>query len=258
MTNIQNEKNDKYVLKRQDAPFEVIIVDPITLPIAKLLARMKVHPLVVTALAFLSRVCSAIFFSQGILVAGATFAVIGFFLDGIDGKIARIRRIDEELHGTVDFLLDQVSFAIMGIGGIVWLTGKSYSIETVLLSSWLGFYMILMSFTSTWFRLLSQHGLVYKWGIGEEIYRTSMSRTNGKMNYFIKLPVNIFFRIRQHLAKFRITPYFGAIESEIVVFMIAPLFGFKPLFLILGIIFLLPDIFITLFLVLLRVIHKRV
>ncbi len=113
-------KKQQTALKQQDAPIEVLIVDPITLPIAQVLARFRIHPLVITIFAFISRITAAYLLMLNMTMYGAIFACIGFLLDGIDGKIARIRHVDEELHGTVDFLLDQVAFAAMGIGVVIW------------------------------------------------------------------------------------------------------------------------------------------
>jgi hypothetical protein len=75
-------------LKDADALTEVLVADPITLPIAYVIAtRTKVHPIAVSVFAFIMRLGAAGLFITGGLVPGAVFAFVGFLLDGVDGKI---------------------------------------------------------------------------------------------------------------------------------------------------------------------------
>lgn len=254
-----NKNNHNSVLKGQDAPAEVIFVDPITLPIARHLAKYKwLHPLHVTLLAFIFRSSAALLFVLGLHVYGAVASIIGFYLDGIDGKIARVRHVDEEIHGTIDFLLDQVAFGIMGTGALVWATYSNNNLAAVLIGGWIAAYMILMAFTSTWFRILSQHGLVYKFGVGKEIFDDTVKIGTGNIIYTILIILkNTFISLRKKLARFRMTPYFGAIESEIVIFMIAPFFDFNIYLLLLSIVFLLPDTVIIVTLSIMKVLKAR-
>ncbi len=228
MTKTDNNKQQT-VLKQQDAPVEVLIVDPITLPIAQVLARFQIHPLVVTAFAFITRITAAYLLMLNMTMYGAIFACIGFLLDGVDGKIARIRHVDEELHGTVDFLLDQVAFAVMAIG-----------------------------VTSTWNRLLAQNHMGYKKGVGEQVFTDALQSDKNKMiSIIIKYLYKYFIYMRRGVARFRMTPLPTSIESEVVMFMIAPIFHYQIVILFLGILLLIPDILITLILILIKVLHNR-
>ena len=53
------------------------------------------------------------------------------------------------------------------------------------------------------------------------------------------------------------TPYFGTIESEILIFMVAPLLDFNSALVIVSVLFLLPDIVITVGLCLLHLTTAR-
>ncbi|MEX0616724.1 MAG: CDP-alcohol phosphatidyltransferase family protein [Candidatus Woykebacteria bacterium] len=252
-----NSKRENPVLKKLDAPIEVLIVDPITLPVARFLAHFKIHPLVITFLAFIFRILAAYFFAQNFSNLGALFALFGFLLDGVDGKIARIRQIDEELHGTLDFLFDQVAFAIMGMGILLSAISNNQDNVALILGAWLASYMILMSFTSTWHRLISQSSIGYKDGIGEDVLRLSLrSKSNNIFKSFLGIAFNTFISVRKELARFRMQPYLGAIESEVIIFMIAPVFHYQTLILSLGVILLLPDIFMTFILNIMKVTQK--
>lgn len=253
---IKNQINP--VLKRLDAPVEVLIIDPITLPIAQALADIKIHPLVVTFFAFVFRLIAAYFFVFSFNYLGSLFAFLGFVLDGIDGKIARIRHIDEELHGTIDFLLDQVAFAILGIAILIQGILNKQNEIILIMGSWLALYMIMMAFTSTWHRLISQGHLAYKQGVGEDIFKKGLqSKSNNVIKAVLGFSYNTFILMRTKLARFRMQPYLGAIESEVVIFMIAPIFNFAPIISGLGLLLLIPDIFMVLTLNLMRVTQKK-
>lgn len=232
-------------LKKLDAPVEVVLVDPLTLPAARLFARLGIHPLIITAVAFLARISGAVAFVIGDLKVGAACSILGFYLDGIDGKVARLRQIDVELHGTTDFLLDQIGFGCLAIGATIWSLDDSSKSTTVLIVSWLAVYMILMSFTSTWFRILSQHGIQFRDGTARSVFDAAMGNDQGGAARTVLINIrNAFMFGRAKLARFRMVPYFGAIESEVMVFMLAPFFGFNRVIVALGILFLLPDILI--------------
>jgi len=253
-----DKKKQQTALKQQDAPIEVLIVDQITLPIAQVSARLRIHPLVVTAFAFIARIAAAYLFMLNMTMGGAIFACIGFLLDGIDGKIARIRHVDEELHGTVDFLLDQVAFAVMAIGALIWSVSKNQDYIASLLATWLGAYLILMAFTSTWNRLLAQNHMGYKKGVGEQVFTDALQSDKNKMiSIIIKYLYKYFIYMRRGVARFRMTPLPTSIESEVVMFMIAPIFHYQIVILFLGILLLIPDILITLILILIKVLHNR-
>ena len=237
-----NRERASSALKTHDAPAEVVLVDPITLPIARLLATWRVHPLTITTLAFLFRISAALLFASNHLELGAVSGTIGFYLDGIDGKITRIRHMDEALYGTVDFLLDQAAFAFIGVGAIAWATKYGHYHSAILLGSWLAVYMLLMAITSTWFRLLSEAGIIYRFGVYETVFEESVhARRNGHVLSVIRLGGRLFLGATAKLEPLRMMPYFGTIESEILVFMLAPLWGFNSVLLIVAILCLLPD-----------------
>lgn len=235
------------VLKRQDAPVEVLVVDPITLPIARLCARYHVHPVQVTAVALLFRLAAAAAFFSGTLVLGSLLSITGFLLDGIDGKVARLRNIDKELHGTLDFLSDQLAFAAMAMAIVSW-TSRTYRLNSVLcICLWLAAYMLLMAFTSTWFRLLLQSGDTEHDGAARRNLAAAVDADDaGRLASMLSILLRIFNRVNTSMSRYRMLPYPGAIESEVVVFMLAPLLKFNWVVVLIGALLLLPDIAINL------------
>jgi len=217
-------------LKEMDAWSEVFFCDPITLPIAYLLANYtKVRPLQVTMLAFAFRLSAAVFFYYGWLIYAGIFAIIGFLLDGIDGKLARILGEDETLRGTVDFVLDQMAFMAMVLGFALY-SIKSGDIKLfLLLLLWTIAYCILLSLTSTLNRLRIEVGIKsIREAIREarDIYITGVTllRTGLVRTILAKL-VEIYYQIKEKLAKYRTNFYPTAIEAEIFLFIVAPILG---------------------------------
>lgn len=252
-------KDTTPILKKLDAPAEVILVDPVTVPVAKLLAGLKVHPITITFIAFLFRSLAGVLFITSHLKIGALSSVIGYYLDGIDGKIARLRHLDEELHGTTDFLLDQLAFGIMGIGAIIWSVNNANHITSVLIACWLALYMVFMAYTSTLFRILSQHQINYediKNNMGPSFFSRSQTPANALFKVLQK-PADLYFKLKKKASKYRMSPYFGAIESEIFIFMLAPFFNFNYVLIAFSIIFLLPDTLFTTVLIYLKVLDLR-
>jgi phosphatidylglycerophosphate synthase len=249
MTSQAHEYKSNEALKGQDALAEVFLVDPITLPIAKFLAKLKVHPLVITFFALIFRLAGAVLFIVNLPDIGAISSIVGFYLDGIDGKIARIRHLDEELHGTMDFLLDQTAFGFLGVGALVWAINNHHNASAILIGCWLATYMILMAFTSTLYRILSQNGLINRLDLGQDLLKENIKANRIKSLTRLLLIFSKLFAkynaVKAKMKRFRTIPYFGAIESEIVIFMIAPFFAFNPIVLLVSVIFLLPDTLIT-------------
>ena len=249
------KKNQQTALKEQDAFVEVLVVDPLTLPVAQGLAKFRTHPLVITVFAFIARITAAYLLMVNMTTWGAIFACIGLLLDGIDGKIARIRHKDEELHGTIDFLLDQIAFTAMGLGILIWSVAKNQDQIAIIVAAWLGAYLLLMAFTSTWNRLLAQNHMGYKRGVGEQVFTNAFSY-NGSNHRLLRTLYNSFMFLRNKAARFRMTPYPTSIESEVVMFMVAPIFHYQAVIFALGVVLLVPDIFVTLILIMIRVLYK--
>lgn len=207
---------------------EIFIVDPITTPIVKGLHRMKVRPWMPMVLAFVARVLAAGLFAKGLLEAGASAAICGFFLDGMDGKLARLSKNQVRLYGMLDFVLDQVAVSLMAIG--IWIHTKGLGIV-----SWLALYMLLMAVTSTWFRILLESGAPTHTGqmqasMGPFLRRWAISRHA--------------LRIWNWGRRNRVVLHPTSIESEVVIFYVAPFFGFPVWLSFLAAGLLLPDIVI--------------
>jgi phosphatidylglycerophosphate synthase len=197
-------------------------------------------------------------FLWGSLGLGALLSIAGFFLDGIDGKVARLRNIDQELHGTLDFLCDQSAFAAMALAVVSWTSRTNRLSAGLGVCLWLAAYMLLMAFTSTWFRLLLQSGSTDHHGAAR---RTLTAAVDAGDTGWLATPLAFLLRtfttVNTFMRRYRMLPYPGAIESEVMVFMVAPLLHFNWVVVLAGTVLLLPDIAINLIMNVTTVLRRR-
>lgn len=205
MKRIHYDLAKQKALKKEDAWSEVLIVDPITLPISYWLAtHLSIHPLHVTFLAFFTRICAAFFFLNGLLAYGALFAYLGILLDGMDGKIARILQKSITLHGVSDFLLDQLASAIMCLSLFIYsISLYEYWLST-LLFFWLAALFIIQASTSTLWRLRVEINKKYSPNETEKVIWDSLNHINdrtviGKFKALLTPWIRIYFNIRRKL-----------------------------------------------------------
>ena len=220
---IDFETAKKRALKKEDAWVEVLLVDTMTLPIAYFLGKHKpIHPVIVSIVAFVMRMAGAALFFSGHLFYGGVFSFGGFFLDGLDGKLARITQKHIVFHGVVDFLLDQIAFMGMAFGF------ASYAIRigdvalNILTILWIVAYFILMSITSTLWRLRST--LRFGSLTAENLATIATENIgNPRIKNTIKKMKNLYFNSRRKLRKHRLLPFPTTIEAEFLFFIVIPL-----------------------------------
>ncbi len=89
-------------------PWNMLIPEIISIPLAPVLAALKVHPNLITFLSLLAGLVNGVFFARGQWIWGAVFFEFSFFCDNIDGKVARLREISSEFGGKLDNMADAV------------------------------------------------------------------------------------------------------------------------------------------------------
>lgn len=117
--------------KRRDAWWTVLLVDPLASRLVRLTAAVPwITPTRLTVVAFLLGLAAAGSFLQattGWLLVGAALYHLGFVLDCMDGKIARLRGTGSMLGSWLDFLLDRVRVFVCVValfGGMRQRTGE--------------------------------------------------------------------------------------------------------------------------------------
>jgi len=212
--------------KERDIWVRRLVCDPITTPLAYLLARYThVEPFHVALFTFLVGITAAGWFWSGHLWEGAIAYAFSFLSDSLDGKLNRVLDIDDTYRGMIDFLLDGiVCFAV--VVALAWYS-RHYQL-TLLLLGWMGLHYLDMRFTSALYRLKAQAGERDVWLIGKE-----KKGILGKYTAFVK--------------RFRTYPHPTLGEGVVLMFIVGPVLWhfigieWQGWMVILGIAFILPE-----------------
>ncbi len=90
-----------------------LAVDPIAIPIARRLARVRgVTPNRITVTAGLIAVAAAVCFGNGLLRAGGALFILRFYVDCLDGTVARVQRSSSRRGAALDLLVDVTGISI--------------------------------------------------------------------------------------------------------------------------------------------------
>lgn len=93
--------------KHNEAIWTRIAVDPLAIPVAKWLARRRfVTPNRITAVAGLCAFGASIAFAAGSLRVGGALFIVRFFVDCLDGKVARAQGTSSTTGGVLDLVAD--------------------------------------------------------------------------------------------------------------------------------------------------------
>ncbi len=243
------EAKERGLKKKPDALSEVLLADPISLPIAYMISRYApVHPLVVSAFAFGARILAAWQFAVGNLVSGAVLAFVGFVLDAVDGKVARMTRRDEVLHGSFDFMLDSLAFVLMGLGLSYWARQAANDWTLLGLLAWMGSVSFFLAVSSTAYRLAAASGITEttRRGAGDAVSRLLEGREGDPTAQVMLSVYRAYVRLWKRAARYRLLPLPNIVDSEVVLFVMAPLFGVPSWLVFLAVAFVLPDIVLVL------------
>lgn len=94
-------------LKARDTWWTVLVIDPMAMRVLpRIVGRERITPARLTAAAAVLGVASTALFAAGQLVAGAICFELRFFLDCLDGKVARVRGVSSPRGAFFDFGCD--------------------------------------------------------------------------------------------------------------------------------------------------------
>jgi phosphatidylglycerophosphate synthase len=126
--------------KRRDSWWTVFLVDPVASHLVKVTAnRTSITPNQLTIAALLLGLGAAVCFAQGTsawLLAGAALFHLGFVLDCMDGKIARLKGTGSAFGAWLDYVFDRIRVLICALcllGGFFLATGESVFLWSALL-----------------------------------------------------------------------------------------------------------------------------
>jgi phosphatidylglycerophosphate synthase len=119
--------NPKYRYIKAYEPWSTIFVtDPIAIPLAPLLASLKISPNSVTMASLVLGICSGVAFGFGHWIWGAVIFELAFFMDCLDGKIARLRNMTSDFGKKLDVFADwtRKPSSFLGIAVYFYLGGQ--------------------------------------------------------------------------------------------------------------------------------------
>lgn len=113
------------VTKRKDAIYARLVMDPIAVPVARWLSRFEwVTPNRITWTAGIVALASAASFALGELRLGGTLFLLRFFLDCLDGKVARITNRMSSTGAALDLAIDVAGIALNFVALSWYLVGQ--------------------------------------------------------------------------------------------------------------------------------------
>ncbi|OLB90426.1 MAG: hypothetical protein AUH25_04930 [Thaumarchaeota archaeon 13_1_40CM_38_12] len=235
------------LLKPIDAWTEVIICDPLTNHIAKGLSKIRgIHPLHITAVSqFLKLLAATIYFlSPSPLILPPIIFFLGILVDSMDGKIARLTGKSIKLHGTLDFISDQVSNSIYFLSLLLVLRSNEQFFLWLLI--WYIIMFINGSLASTRYRLLSSLGGVNTDNSVELRDKYEDALPSILKGEFLRKMYISYMNLVDKAGKHRIYPHPTGVDSELVLFVIFPILvsvGGESAFpvLLLSVFFLFPE-----------------
>lgn len=117
--------------KKRDYWWTVLVVDPVAIPLTRLLAKRRwATPDEVTIVSLVFGLLTGLFFAVGerwALVTGGLVYYISFVLDCVDGKLARALKVSSARGHALDAMSDSARRASAAIGIVIYLI---YSGET--------------------------------------------------------------------------------------------------------------------------------
>lgn len=197
-------------LKVRDIWVRRLIADPITTPIAFLLARYtRVTPTAVTILTFALGIGAAAAFAASRYLLGAVLYFSCFLSDGTDGKLTRVRGEDDTYRGMLDFLLDGI-VCLAVVVGLGWISDPFL---LLLLLTWMSFHYLDMRFTSAVYRLKVQRGATDVWLISPTMQEAYES-------HWI---LSTYRKTIERLASLRTYPHPTVGEAVLLMFVVGPI-----------------------------------
>jgi phosphatidylglycerophosphate synthase len=98
---VQNARPVRYI-KAYEPWRTIFFADPVAIPLARLLAALRVNPNVITVLSIVCGIVPGVLFAMGYWVWAALLFEFRFLLDCVDGKVARLRGVTSELGARMD------------------------------------------------------------------------------------------------------------------------------------------------------------
>lgn len=112
---VSKKRTNKEIIKDVDAFVTVVLIDPIAIPLAKTLARLRVSPNAITTASLLFAILSGYALVNAQYLAAAISYYLSILLDCVDGKVARATGRTSNFGREYDAAADTISTLILSI-----------------------------------------------------------------------------------------------------------------------------------------------
>jgi phosphatidylglycerophosphate synthase len=202
---IYSDQNGNNLLAYPE-PWSVKIFRFFAIPLAKGLAKIKVHPNVITILTIPFAFVAAFFFFNNMLIYGAVFFFISFLLDCADGTLARLTNKQSEFGEKLDKYTDRINNFAMYFGlwySQYYLTGYEYEGAAIFAAH----YLIML------FGLLFITSYDYK-TIGKSISSYYAPLDEAFLTFFILPIFGVFFYVFPILVIIQLISHIGLLIKQ--------------------------------------------
>jgi len=172
-------------------------------------------------------VCAAACFAQQAFIAGAIFYFTHFVLDGMDGKLSRLKKEDDTFRGMLDFTFDGIACVAVVIGITV---GYQNHFLANLLLIWMCLHFLDMRFGAMVYNLKATKGIK-----GSNLINAQVEETYGKSKLMA-----LYVKVQTQLEKVGMNALPTVGEAAFLMFVIGPLTNQMYLMTILGILCTIP------------------
>jgi phosphatidylglycerophosphate synthase len=192
-------------LKRPDAWWTVLAVDPLATRLLLLVANhTKLTPNSLTAVSVTLGLVSALFFYSGQYAVGAAAYFVGFLLDCVDGKLARLKGVGTRMGPLLDSSGNMLVYAANTFA-----LSFGDAAGTPRLSAILGFTFLALHFYHLWL----------------DVFRKAAAPTRALSESLTSPAGSVARRWVDGLKRRRLTPLPTNPDWEAIVFFIGPLTG---------------------------------
>ena len=105
----------------------------ITYPIGRVLARLGIHPNMVTFAGFLLNILTGAVLATGNYLVGGVLVIIASSVDALDGALARVSDKKTRFGAFLDSTLDRLSEGALFFGLLMWFVSQQMVLETYLI-----------------------------------------------------------------------------------------------------------------------------
>jgi phosphatidylglycerophosphate synthase len=212
-------RNNPYV--RYPSPWDTYATLPFSVPLSEALAKTKITPNQITVISFLIALVSALCFALGtpwMLVAGAFLYQASYILDCCDGYVARKKGLSSDFGFWLDHILDELKLVLLVLALVYGQQSTGNLSGSMLTTSYV------MAALYVYTRVFAKGDLLIKESIERKPPSAATAASEAAPEETATVNGMVLTPLQAKLYdKFLIVTPFSVIESQALLFCLAPL-----------------------------------